>query len=60
MFIDEPVPYWDKMLEVIETPNYEQNYEKTFGCLVATASALLLPTSLSNIILHKLAYAILG
>ena len=60
MFIDEPVPYWDKMLDVIELPNYELNYEKTIGCLVATVSAFLLPQSLSNIVVHKLAYALVG
>ena len=58
MFIDKPVPYWDKMLEVIERPDYEGNYIKTFGCLVSTAMAFLLPKSLSTVVIHKLAYAL--
>lgn len=59
IFIDEPVPYWDKFLDVSELPDYEGDYTKTFGCLVATASTFLFPKPVSSYIMEKLAYAIL-
>lgn len=60
MFIEKPVPYWPKWLEVIEKPDYETDYMKTFGCLCSTAFAAIFPDAISSYLIQKIAYAAVG
>ena len=57
MFIDKPVPYWPEWLQVIEKPDYESDYMKTFGCLCATGFSVIFPDYISSYLINKIAYA---
>ena len=59
MFISDSVPDWAKMLDILEGPDYEQNYLITFACLCSTVTAFLFNDDVSNFVIHKLVYAAL-
>jgi len=42
---------------VLEVADYETDYMKTFGCLVATAFSGIFPDVISTYLIHKIAYA---
>lgn len=56
MFYDQEVPIW---AEVLETSDFPHDFELSFAAFVATCVSLVLPWSVTEALISKLAIAIL-